>query len=435
MLRNMDLRYHLITYGCQMNKADSERLGGSLEALGYSWAEEPMQADLVVVNTCAVRQSAEDRALGQLGWLTGMKKKNPHLSIAMMGCMVGDDSLERLQARLPQVDVFTKPVEYEPILEFAQQKAGNRGMLDEGCLEGSPLALGGPCRWVPVIYGCNMRCAFCIVPIRRGAERSRPVPEVVRELRWLVRHGTREVTLLGQTVDDYGRDLEGRPDLADLLTACSEVPGLERIRFLTSHPLFMSDRIIEAVGSLPNVCEHFNIAVQSGDDLVLRRMKRGYPASRYVDLVARIREIIPHASIATDIIVGFPGETEEQFQNTLAMLEQLKLDVVHVAMYSPRPGTKADEEMQDDVPRDEKHQRLLAVEALQERIVAAKNARLRGRTLDVLVEGQKNGKWWGRIRTDRVTFFTDPRENLVGEILPVRIDETTAYSLRGTAVA
>ena len=336
----MDLRYHLITYGCQMNKADSERLGGSLEALGYTWADEPMQADLVVVNTCAVRQSAENRALGQLGWLTGMKKKNPHLSIAMMGCMVGEDSLERLQARLPQVDVFTKPVEYEPILEFAQQKAGNRGMLDEGCLEGSPLAIGGPCRWVPVIYGCNMRCAFCIVPIRRGAERSRPIPEVVRELRWMVRHGTREVTLLGQTVDDYGRDLEGRPDLADLLTACSEVPGLERIRFLTSHPLFMSDRIIEAVGSLPNVCEHFNIAVQSGDDIVLRRMKRGYPARRYVDLVARIRDIIPHASIATDIIVGFPGESEQQFQNSLAMLEQLELDVVHVAMYSPRPGTK-----------------------------------------------------------------------------------------------
>ena len=431
----MDLRYHLITYGCQMNKADSERLGGSLEALGYAWAEEPMQADLVVVNTCAVRQSAENRALGQLGWLTGMKKKNPQLSIAMMGCMVGEDSLERLQARLPQVDVFTKPVEYEPILEFAQKKAGNRGMLDEGCLEGSPLANGGPCRWVPVIYGCNMRCAFCIVPIRRGAERSRPIPEVVRELRWLVRQGTREVTLLGQTVDDYGRDLEGRPDLADLLTACSEVPKLDRIRFLTSHPLFMSDRIIEAVGSLPNVCEHFNIAVQSGDDLVLRRMKRGYPARRYVDLVARIRDIIPHASIATDIIVGFPGESEQQFQNSLAMLEQLELDVVHVAMYSPRPGTKAGEEMQDDVPREEKHQRLLAVEALQERIVSAKNERLRGRTLDVLVEGQKNGKWWGRIRTDRITFFTDPRENLVGQILPVRIDETTAYSLRGTAVA
>ena len=353
----------------------------------------------------------------------------------MMGCMVGEDSLERLQARLPQVDVFTKPVEYEPILEFAQQKAGNRGMLDEGCLEGSPLAIGGPCRWVPVIYGCNMRCAFCIVPIRRGAERSRPIPEVVRELRWMVRHGTREVTLLGQTVDDYGRDLEGRPDLADLLTACSEVPGLERIRFLTSHPLFMSDRIIEAVGSLPNVCEHFNIAVQSGDDIVLRRMKRGYPARRYVDLVARIRDIIPHASIATDIIVGFPGESEQQFQNSLAMLEQLELDVVHVAMYSPRPGTKAGEEMADDVPREMKHQRLLAVEALQERIVSAKNERLRGQTLDVLVEGQKNGKWWGRIRTDRVTFFTDPRENLVGQILPVRIDDTTAYSLRGTAVA
>ena len=431
----MDLRYHLITYGCQMNKADSERLGGSLEALGYTWADEPMQADLVVVNTCAVRQSAENRALGQLGWLAGMKKKNPQLSIAMMGCMVGEDSLERLQARLPQVDVFTKPVEYEPILEFAQQKAGNRGMLDEGCLEGSPLAIGGPCRWVPVIYGCNMRCAFCIVPIRRGAERSRPIPEVVRELRWMVRHGTREVTLLGQTVDDYGRDLEGRPDLADLLTACSEVPGLERIRFLTSHPLFMSDRIIEAVGSLPNVCEHFNIAVQSGDDIVLRRMKRGYPARRYVDLVARIRDIIPHASIATDIIVGFPGESEQQFQNSLAMLEQLELDVVHVAMYSPRPGTKAGEEMADDVPREMKHQRLLAVEALQERIVSAKNMRLRGRTLDVLVEGQKNGKWWGRIRTDRVTFFTDPRENLVGQILPVRIDDTTAYSLRGIAVA
>jgi len=430
----MQLRYHIITLGCQMNKADSERLGGALEMLGYGWAEEPGQADLVVVNTCAVRQSAEDRAFGQLGWLSGMKKKRPTLSVAMMGCMVGDDSKEALQVRLPYVDVFAKPIEYEPILELAQKKMGGEGTLDEGCLKGAPAADGGPCRWVPVIYGCNMACTFCIVPIRRGRERSRPIPEIVREVKWLVRHGAKEVTLLGQTVDDYGRDLEGRPDLGDLLAAVNEVEGLHRIRFLTSHPLFMTEKIIKAVRDLPKACEHFNIAIQSGDDEILRRMRRGYKASRYIELVQRIRDYIPEASIATDVIVGFPGETEAQFENTLRMLELLKLDVVHVAMFSPRPGTKA-AELEDDVPPEEKHRRLVAVEQLQERIVREKNQHLLGKSLEVLVEGRKQGKWWGRLRTDKIVFFTDPREDLVGELLPVRIEAATAWSLRGTPAA
>lgn len=289
--------------------------------------------------------------------------------------------------------------------------------------------------YVPVIYGCNHVCAYCIVPYRRGRERSRPVAEIVAEVQALVDQGVREVTLLGQIVDRYGHDWKGDgasapPDLADLLRAVHGIEGLWRIRFLTSHPNYLSDRILDAVAELPKVCEHIEVPVQAGDDEVLRRMRRGYAVADYRALVQKIRQRLPDCSIATDVIVGFSGETEAQFQATYGLLAELKLDVVHVAAYSPRTGTLAAHRMVDDVLDEEKRRRLQAVEELQEQIVGQINRRLLGQAVEVLVEEQHKGKWRGRTRTNKLVFFRDDAD-WRGRLAVVRITWAGPWSMQG----
>jgi tRNA-2-methylthio-N6-dimethylallyladenosine synthase len=307
----------------------------------------------------------------------------------------------------------------------------------------------GPTAFVPVIHGCNKFCTYCIVPYRRGRERSRTIEDVAREVSSLCEKGVREVTLLGQTVEAYGKDLaagegERSPDLADLFGAIHDTPGLERIRFLTSYPRDMTERIIRAVADLPKVCEHFNIPLQSGDNDVLAQMRRGYTIEEYVEWVHRIRDIVPGASMSTDVIVGFCGETEEQFGNTMRVLEELRFDKVHVAAYSPRPGTIAWRHMEDALPQGEKMRRLHVVEALQERISTELNQVLLDSVQDVLVEGRKDAEdgapvFTGRNRTNKLVHFRMPAngdaESAIGEIVPVRITKTTAWSLQGEAVA
>jgi tRNA-2-methylthio-N6-dimethylallyladenosine synthase len=290
-------------------------------------------------------------------------------------------------------------------------------------------------RWLPIMTGCNRRCTYCIVPFRRGREVSRPIPELVAEARRVVGfEGARELTLLGQIVDRYGRDLRPeRFDLGDLLRALSEIENLERIRFLTSHPRDFTDRVLDAVATLPKVCEHINIPVQSGDDEVLKAMWRGYTVDVYRRIIARIREKVPGCSIATDIIVGFPGETEEQFQHTLDLMEELRFDVVHVAMYSPRPGTVSADSMVDALTPAEKKDRLHRVEAIQERISTELNQEFLHSVQEILVEDDDRGKWKGRTRTNKLVFFEDPR-NWVGRKAVVRIDRAGAWSLSGTVV-
>jgi tRNA-2-methylthio-N6-dimethylallyladenosine synthase len=283
-------------------------------------------------------------------------------------------------------------------------------------------------------------CTYCIVRLRRGSEVSRPVDEILAEVQGLVRRGVREVTLLGQNVDSYGRDLtsqepagqNGRrpPNLAALLEAVHEIDGLERIRFLTSHPADMSQRLIEAAARLPKVCEHMEAPVQSGDDAVLRRMGRGYTAAYFRDLVARIRQAMPGAGLATDVIVGFPGETEDQYQATYRLLEDIRFDVVHVAAYSPRAGTPAGR-LPDDVPPEEKERRRKAVDGLQERIVGEINAQLLGQTVEVLVEERHRGKWRGRTRTNKLVFFDIDEQDWSGQLVQVRITKTGPWSMQG----
>jgi tRNA-2-methylthio-N6-dimethylallyladenosine synthase len=451
-------RYHIWTIGCQMNEADSGRVAAELDALGYSPVTEPAEADVIVLNTCVVRQSAEDRATGRLWSLKPLKDQKPGRVIALMGCMVGIRPNQALRERFPFVDVLMPPSDPAPLLDFLrngeaidrearaleERSTEVRHSEQDGVPASAPphvqqsirhISLRGEAPIaanVPIVYGCSHACTFCVIPLRRGAERSRPLPEVVEEIRGLTRQGVREVTLLGQIVDRYGKDLPGgRPDLADLLLAVHDLEDVWRIRFLTSHPNYMSDHILDAVTRLPKVCEQIEIPVQAGSNVVLDRMRRGYTQEDYRRLVDRVRDRLPGAAVHTDVIVGFPGETGEQFQDTYDLLDELRLDKVHIAMYSPRPGTVSTRKMSDDVPAEEKKRRWDALDALQSMVVGEINRRLVGTTVEVLVEDAHKGNWRGRTRTNKLVFFRDPA-NWRGRLCPVQITWAGPWSMIGT---
>ena len=392
-------KYHVWTEGCQMNVADSQRVGSALERLGYSFTGTLEEADVIVLNTCVVRQSAEDKAYGRLSSIKPLKTKNPALVVNLMGCLVGIRDNESLRARFPYVDVFSPPSDPGPLVSFLTQAGCTPA---RSCRDRQPLRRDGwrslPARLrdrpalilpehergrlvaahVPVVLGCSHACTFCIIPSRRGAERSRPAAEILAEVRALVAQGVKEITLLGQIVDRYGKDQPEGPNLAALLRMLHQVEGLERIRFLTSHPNYFGEDIMEAVAELPRVMPHIEIPVQAGDDEVLKNMRRGYTQAEYREIVQKIRERIPGSSIATDIIVGFPGESETQFMETYRLLADLRLDVAHLARYSTRPGTVAERRFADDVPEEEKMRRFRLLEELQEKIVGEINQRLSG---------------------------------------------------------
>jgi len=433
-----------------MNAADSQRVASALEKLGYRAVDEAELADVIVLNTCVVRQSAEDKAYGRLTSLYPLKKQRPELVINLMGCLVGVRGADKLKEKLPYVDVFSPPSEPGPLVKFLAEREGlalleaetaqRFALQDEvtSVLNPSDGNLTLPeaqrgnlvAAHVPIVYGCSHACTFCIIPFRRGVERSRPVGEIAAEVRSLAAQGVKEVTLLGQIVDRYGTDIADGPNLAQLLRVVHEVEGLERIRFLTSHPSYMTDELLETVAELPKVCEHIEVPVQAGDDEVLQNMKRGYTAEDYRRLIERIRAIIPNASIATDIIVGFPGETAGQFQRTYDLLAELKLDVAHLARYSPRPGTVAERRMTDDVPEEEKMRRFRDLEDLQAKVVADINARCCGQTVEVLVEEEHKGKWKGRTRTNKLVFFADDAD-WKGRTARVTVTHTSPWSLQG----
>jgi tRNA-2-methylthio-N6-dimethylallyladenosine synthase len=434
------MRYYLWTIGCQMNFADSRKAAEELEQLGYQEASRPQDADLILLNTCVVRQSAEDKVVGRLTSLQGLKRREPEIKVALMGCFV--DEIPELQHRYPWVDAFIKPSDVPAVVDLARQKAVQAPAPEFSIPQDRPPVSTG----VPISSGCDHLCTYCIVRLRRGPEVSRPVDEIVSEVQDLARRGVKEITLLGPNVDSYGHDLadtdrrvgtdrrtsnaQWSPDLADLLEAVHPVEGLARIRFLTSHPSDMTQRLIETAARLPKVCEHMEVPVQSGDDTMLRRMGRGYTATLYRDLVARIRAAIPGVGLATDVIVGFPGETESQYQATYRLLEDVRFDMVHVAAYSPRPDTPA-ERLADDVPPEEKERRRKAVDHLQERIVGEINAQLLDQAVEVLVEGRHKGKWRGRTRTNKLVFFDVDGRDRTGQLVLVRITRTGPWSMQG----
>ncbi len=417
------MKYHIWTIGCQMNKADSWRASDELEAMGHIPSRIAEDADLVVLNTCVVRQSAEDKVLGRLSSLKPLKRDNPAAAIVVMGCLVGAHSTA-LEQRFPFVDLFLPPSDVAGLSDFVSARWGPRESPVADDTSRVPVSC-----YVPVIEGCNNSCTYCIVRLRRGREQSRPVDEIVEEVQCLVERGAREVTLLGQNVDAYGHDLPRRPDLADLLRAVHEVDALWRLRFLTSHPNDMSERIVQAVAELDQLCEQIELPVQAGHDLTLKRMARGYTADQFRELVDRIRERIPGVSIATDVIVGFPGEKEDHFQATYDLLAEERFDVVHVAAYSPRPGTAA-ARLDDDVPHEEKERRRRLVEELQRDIATEINHRLLESTVEVLVEEKHQGKWKGRTRTNKLVFFADGGD-WKGKLAQVKITWAGPWSMQG----
>ena len=434
-----------------MNVADSQRVGSSLEHLGYTFTETIEEADVIVLNSCVVRQSAEDKAMGRVTSLSPLKKQNPNLVINLMGCMVGVRGAEKLREKLPFVDVFSPPSDPGPLVSFLSQgelrsietdETARRFAYMDGDIStelNASLILpqhergGLVSAHVPIVYGCSHACTFCIIPFRRGIERSRPVGDIVAEIRSLAAQGVKEVTLLGQIVDRYGKDITDGPNLAGLLRVVHQVEGIERIRFLTSHPSYFTEELMDAIAQLPKVMPHIEVPIQAGDDEVLLNMRRGYTQQEYRNLIATIRNKIPDCSIATDIIVGFPGETDDQFMETYRVLSDLKLDVAHLARYSSREGTVATRRMMDNVTEEEKMRRFRMLEELQEEVVAEINKKYLGETVDVLFEEKIKGRWRGRTPTNKLV-FVESKDDLKGKIVPVTITWTGPWSMQANLV-
>jgi tRNA-2-methylthio-N6-dimethylallyladenosine synthase len=464
--------FHVWTLGCQMNHSDSEEMAGALAAAGCAEASDLESAELIVINSCAIREAAEQKVIGRMGHLANLRTANPSLRVVLTGCSVREDNVGTLRRRYPQVDLFLRPDE-EPELTA---RLGLAGPTAPGLLAARASAVGegriqrrsALSAWLPIIYGCDKTCTYCIVPFSRGPERSRPFDDVLAEARSLAAAGYREVTLLGQNVNSYGHDLpaderfadvhtgrhlgrrlalDGKPDMAALLRAidglrtADGVPAIPRVRFVTSHPWDLSERLIAAMAECQAVCEHLHLPIQSGDDAVLRRMGRQYTVASYLELVERLRTAVPGISLTTDVIVGFCGETEAQFESTLDLLRQVRFEQVFAAAFSPRPGTPA-ARLEDDVPRAEKKRRLQALLNLQEEISRDVNAAWVGRVTEVLVDQERprsshdaavddgTVRLAGRNRNNKIVHFDGPPE-LIGQPVAVRVDHAGPYALSG----
>jgi tRNA-2-methylthio-N6-dimethylallyladenosine synthase len=501
-------RFHVWTLGCQMNHSDSEEMAGALLAAGCSEASSLDAADLIVINSCAIREAAENKVIGRMGALDRMKQANPAVRVVLTGCSVRADNTATLRRRYPAVDLFLRPDE-EPELaarlglagatapgapggaasyqRVGRSLAATADRLPEAraaAVTGGRIARTGPQSraWLPIIYGCDKTCTYCIVPFSRGPERSRPFDEILDEARSLAAAGYQEVTLLGQNVNSYGHDLapesrfaavqgerhlgrtlalDGKPDIAALLRAIDAirtsdgVPALSRLRFVTSHPWDLTDRLIAAMAECTSVCEHLHLPIQSGDDAVLHRMGRQYRVEEYLELVGRLRAAVPGIALTTDVIVGFCGETEAQFEATLDLLRTVRYDQVFAAAFSVRAGTPA-AKLPDDVPPAEKKRRLNRLLEVQEEIGLAINQGWVGRSTEVLVEdvrassshaGDEHGgvdspagidspaptRLSGRNREHKLVHF-DGDPSLVGRRVTVSVDRGGPYSLVGRLI-
>ncbi len=430
-------RFWIWTVGCQMNKVDSDRVAATLRARGYLPAEREEDADIVILNSCAVRESAERRVSGKLGNLVQLKKERPDMLLGLTGCSVSPD-FEVTRKRFKGADLYFQPTRIDQFLEQLDRvwpPSNEPGIM--ACWEEQAGATEskGPMAFVPVSNGCDKFCTYCIVPYRRGRERSRQLLEIVDECGNLVKQGVKEITLLGQRVNAYGRDFKDGTDLADLLVAVHEIPGLIRLRFLTSYPKDMSDKLIEAIARLDKVCEHIHIPIQAGNDQVLVNMRRGYTRADYFELIGRIRDAMPDVALSTDIIVGFPGETEAQFRDTLSVVEEVQFSTVYVAAYSPRPGTLASR-WEDDVPKEEKKERVRRLDALQQKIALEQHRVQQGRVVEILVESAQSERqdmeqWRGRTRQNRLVFVPRAEDDLLGKTVKVRIEKVSPFAMQG----
>jgi tRNA-2-methylthio-N6-dimethylallyladenosine synthase len=447
-----DRKYHLVTFGCQMNKSDSERMATLLERVGYAPSSSPEEADLILINTCSVRQTAEDRVFGKVNDFAKLKARNPRLLIGVTGCMAGRDRDGKLRKKLPAVDLFFPTRDLPQLPRWLAEhdpELVNVGDAVEEYLKLSPKAAREHSSYVTIQTGCNKFCTYCVVPHARGLEQNRPVADILGEVRERAGRGTLEIVLLGQTVNAYrapdpetfSKENPYRDDFAALLWEINQVPGIERLHYTAPHPLHMTDEVIDAL-TLPKHVEYLHLPVQAGDDEVLRRMNRRYTHAFYVDLIGRIRTKRPDIAIGTDIIVGFCGETEAQFERTVELYRACDFDISYTAMYSPRTGTVAHEVWKDDVPKAEKKRRWNVLQALMEEISLRKNRAQIGRTAEVLVDNCREQKTMGasgeRVRVltcggtarnmKAVTFSGTP--DLVGRLVPVRIVGADTWVLK-----
>lgn len=440
--------YNITTFGCQMNKADSERMAGILENMGFEFTEDPHQAKVVVYNTCTIRDNAEQKVYSYLGRQAKRKHQEPDLTLVVAGCVAQQEG-EQLLRRVPELDLVMGPQHANRLDSLLEQVfAGNQIVATEPIhiYEDitKPRRESKVSAWVNIIYGCNERCSYCVVPNVRGVEQSRTPEAIKAEIEELAKQGYKEITLLGQNIDAYGRDLPGvtetgrhKHTLTDLLYYIHDIEGIERIRFATSHPRYFTERLIKACYELPKVCEHFHIPFQSGDNEILKAMKRGYTHERYRDIIAKIREYMPDAAISADAIVGFPGETEEQFQNTLKLVKDIGFDQLNTAAYSPRPNTPA-AEWENQIDEQEKSDRLQRLNHLVAIKAGERSLRYQDRIEEVLVEDinpKDTTQVMGRTRGNRLTFFAGNLAELKGKVVSVKITEVRAFSLTGNALS
>ena len=433
-------RYCIITFGCQMNENDSEKIAGMLEEMGYAESETPEESDVLIYNTCCVREHAEQKVYGRLGAAKNLKEKNPSLVVAVFGCMMQQEkTVEKIRKSFTHVDIVfgTHNGHKFPELLYKHLKTGEQiiEIWESGdkLTEGLPVKRKGRVKaWVAVMTGCDNFCSYCVVPYVRGRERSRKPEEIINEVRMLACHGYKEVTLLGQNVNSYGKDLGRGIDFPGLLHDIDGIEGIERIRFMTSHPRDMSDKLIKAMSECLKVCEHLHLPVQAGSTRTLERMNRGYGKEQYLELVGRIRERIPGIALTTDIMVGFPGETDEDFEDTVDILEKVRFDTAFTFIYSKRAGTSA-AGFEGQVPEEVKKIRFQKLLEVQNRISRELNEKLPGTEAEVLVEGRSKTDedfLSGRTRTNKVVNFKGS-DKLIGKLVNVRIAEAHTWSLTG----
>lgn len=447
-MNNVSKKYNIITFGCQMNKADSERMAGVLEHMGFEAADDPGVADLVLYNTCTIRDNAEQKVYSYLGRQAKRKHQQPDLTLVVAGCVAQQEG-EQLLRRVPELDLVMGPQHANRLEDLLEQVFDGNQVVATDPIEiledvTKPRRDSDVSAWVNIIYGCNERCSYCVVPNVRGLEQSRTPEAIKAEMMELSQQGYKEITLLGQNIDAYGRDLPGstpegrhKHTLTDLLYFVQDVPGIERLRFATSHPRYFTERLIKACKEIPNVCEHFHIPFQSGDNEILKAMKRGYTHEKYRRIIKTIRQYMPDAAITADAIAGFPGETEAQFQNTLNLIADLEFDLVNTAAYSRRPGTPA-ATWSNQLSEAEKSDRLQRLNRLVSVTAEARSQRYLGREVEVLVEAPNtkiSTQVLGRTRSNRLTFFTGKIEELRGKTVKVKITETRAFSITGELVA
>lgn len=438
---NRHKTYHITTFGCQMNEHDSETMAGMLEELGFSESPERDSADVVLINTCSVRENADKRFFGTLGQLKKIKKSRPGFVVGVCGCMMQQQHIiDSIKSKYPWVDLIFGTHNIHQLPRLLQSVMAEKEKIINVWEDGGDIVEGLPARrlfqhkaFVNIMYGCNNFCTYCIVPYTRGRERSRKPEDILEEVRRLTRDGVKEVTLLGQNVNSY-RGADGT-DFADLIYMLNEVEGLERIRFMTSHPKDLSDKLIRAYVECEKLCNYIHLPVQSGSSRVLKRMNRKYTRQDYLKLIEKLKTAVPEITISTDIIVGFPGETEEDFQETLSLVEQVRYDSAFTFLYSIRKGTPA-EKYEDQIPEETKHERFNRLVELVNRISAEKNAAYEGRVEKVLAEGpSKTGDQMYSGRTEGFKLINFPgTPEMIGKLLDIKVTAGKTFSLEGEAV-